>query len=267
MVVLLFVIPTALFAATPSAGVPNASIWFSKDPFFEGDQVTISTPLFNSSPYRFSGTVALHDGTTTIGTQPFTLGGGASQIFAFSWKATRGEHAFSVVVLDGTFIPSGKTPVYLPISAGTTGVVKRSVIPKQETPAPVPQTSTADNVAHQEETRYLNTKIPESALRNVLPIVGSIEAFRVNQATRANTMRNEIVAEFSPEGVSADSSGWSIFTEGALAGDIIRTPWEYMKLFFALCYQFVTANVYAFYILLSYILYRIVRLAVFIFRD
>lgn len=266
IVAFFFVAPSALFAATLSAGVPMDPIWFSKDPFFEGDQITIFTPLYNSSAYRFSGTVELHDGTGTIGAKQFTLDPkGASEIFAFSWKAERGEHTFSIAIVNGKFIGSGKTLVDLPISAGTTGVVKRSVIPKQETSASVPKTPTADNVTYREEARYLNTKIPESALRNVLPIVESVEAFRVNQATRANTMRNEIVAELSPGGVLSDSGVWGIFTEGALAGDIIRTPWEYVKLFFALGYQFLTANIYAFYILCSYILYRVIRFVIAIF--
>jgi len=57
-------------------------------------------------------------------------------------------------------------------------------------------------------------------------------------------------------------SGWKTLSGGWSAGGIIHSPWGYTKLFFVLCYQFLTTNVYAFYVFCSYSLYLVVRIAI-----
>jgi hypothetical protein len=278
LLVLLFCSPaTATIAAAATAGVPVVPIWFSKDPFNEGDAITIFAPLYNSTQYRFSGTFVLRDGTTTIGTQPFVIAAdGASRIFAFPWKATSGTHAFSVTVVGGEFLSSDKSFVDLPITMEMTEVLKRFVPPP---PAPTPAPSQPTTKAGEQATgtplsekttvtQYLDTKIPASLRADALPIIGGVENFRLSQVARAESMEREAVAVLAPESApkaTTGSAGWAVFAAGVAKGDVIHTPWEYAKLFFILCYQFVTTNVYAFYILCSYILYRLVRLAVNVF--
>ncbi len=270
LAIMFFLLPAPLFAASVSGGVPNNLIWFSKEPFFDGDQISFFTPLYNSSSYRFEGTVTLSDGKVTIGTQSFNLDpGGSSAVYAFPWKATEGDHAFSVIILNGKFFASDKSPIDLPISGGTANVTKRFVDYKQGTPVAASRvTSTAENILPEGAniTQYLSTKIPTSMLGEVLPIVGSVEEFRANQVLRANNMEGALQSGLTADPISPGSTnGWKVFESGVTSGDVIHTPWEYVKLLFALCYQFLTTNVYAFYLTISLIAYKIIRIVVRIF--
>ncbi|OGZ06707.1 MAG: hypothetical protein A2942_04350 [Candidatus Lloydbacteria bacterium RIFCSPLOWO2_01_FULL_50_20] len=261
-----FLTPAVLFAAVLSAGIPKESLWFSKDPFLDGDQIVISVPLYNSSEYRFSGIVELQDGMTMIGKVPFILPSGVSQIFTFPWKATSGEHNFSVAITGEEFFFKDKSLLDQPSFDGISGVIRRSVAVKQIIPALDPAVSPlADDPADEETpvTQYLSMKIPESIAKRVMPAIEGIEQFRVNQAERANSMKNEILEELSRTMDTSEksSSGWGVFTGGVAKGDIIYSPWQYAKLFFVLCYEFLTENIYAFYMLCAYILYQIIRFA------
>lgn len=275
---LLFFIPPGFVWANVSAGVPTEPLWFSKDPFFAGDQITIFAPLYNSSPYPFTGKVILSDGKMIVGAQEFTLApGGSSQVFLFPWEAVPGEHAFSIVVAGGKFISTEKNLLDLPIAKTTTNTVKRLVGTNKFLPPKtlvgLPNTENLfpnlfpDGIP---TTQYLSTKIPASMTHQVLPVLGSIEKFRVSRGVHADAMVNLAQANIDSKNISGTvgdggqlvapaSSGWETLTAGVESGGVFRTPWEYVKLFFVLCYQFFTTNAYAFYILLSYIVYRIIR--------
>jgi hypothetical protein len=252
-----FIVPATLFAATISAGIPTELIWFSKDPFVEGDQITIFTPLYNRSTYRFQGMLTLRDGNVTLGVKQFALGpGGTSEIFAFPWVVTRGEHSFSVLISGGEFVSSGKNAVDLPISEVTAQAVKRFVEPKLAVVVPA-SSSTTDKTVSEETpiTDYLSSKVPASLERDALPVVGRIENFRLDQAARADTMVNNTLAGIPLSTTTpSDINAWGVFREGVIKGDIIHTPWGYVQLFLVLCYQFLTANLYAFYIFCSYVI-------------
>lgn len=261
-----FALPVTLFAATVSAGIPTELIWFSKDPFVEGDQITIFTPLYNRSTYRFQGSLTLRDGNVTLGVKQFALAlGGTSEIFTFPWVVTRGEHTFSVLISGGEFVSSGKNTLDLPIAETTAQAVKRFVEPKPVVPAPgAAASNTPSEGAH--ITDYLSAKVPASLRRDALPVVGHIEDFRLGQAAHADTLVTKTLTALPMSDTTpVNSSAWGVFREGVLKGDIIHTPWGYVKLFFVLCYQFLTANIYAFYIFCSYVIYRLVRLALSLF--
>ena len=261
LIIFSFAVPATLFAASVSAGVPTELIWFSKDPFVESDQITIFAPLYNRSTYRFQGTLTLRDGDVTLGVRQFVLAAGSSEIFAFPWLVTRGEHSFSVLISGGEFVSVGKNTVDLPIAEGTAQAVKRFVESK---PIPLasssaPETATPSQGAN--VTDYLSTKIPDALRDDALPVVGRIEDFRLNQATRAEAVATGIIAGLPvSQDASTDSSAWGVWRAGVVSGEIIHTPWEYVKLFFVLCYQFLTGNIYVFYIFCSYVIYLLVRL-------
>lgn len=121
-----FLFPFTLFAGTVPAGVPDRSLWFSKDPFFVDDTITIYTLLYNSSSYRFVGTLSLFDGTTTIGEKDFALNGsGASLVVSFPWTVTNGNHAFSGTITSKELFTNGGVKVNEPVTMMQTGEVKR----------------------------------------------------------------------------------------------------------------------------------------------
>ncbi len=122
----LFFAPGTLFAAVAPAGIADNALWFSKDPFFEGDSITIYTLLYNSSANQLSGTLTLYDGTTTLANKLFTVsGGGASSIVSFPWKVTSGTHVFSAVITSKEFTTIAFAPTGDTVATPKTGEVKR----------------------------------------------------------------------------------------------------------------------------------------------
>lgn len=255
--------PSLIFAGAGNAGVPTESLWFSKDPFYAGEQVTVYAPLYNSSAYRFRGLVTLSDNGTTIGSKEFLLEpNGASEIVSFPWEATGGEHAFSLVITEGTFFLDNKNFVDLPVSGKTPTEVRRFVEEKPKVSEPPAEEGV-------ETQRYLSSAIPRAIISDTVPVLGGLERFRVDQARRAlntsDAIETRILSGVSDSATSSvatttpSKGGWSTLGEGLAGGDFLRTPWQYAKLFFMLIYTFFTTNVYAFYILLAFIIYKVVR--------
>lgn len=119
-------LPAPLFAATAPAGVPKDALWFSKDPFFVGDTITIFTVVYNSTNYRLSGTMELRDGTTTISKKDFIVDTlGASQIVSFPWAVTAGNHLFSVIITQDELRREGGSLLTDPLAETKTTGAKR----------------------------------------------------------------------------------------------------------------------------------------------
>ena len=78
---LIFLFLTLLFPINKiSAEIANVgfipdNIWYSKDPFFEGDKIKIYTLIFNPDGRELSGTVSFFDKTILLGKKDFRVSG------------------------------------------------------------------------------------------------------------------------------------------------------------------------------------------------
>lgn len=118
--------PATLFAEAAPAGIPAGALWFSKEPIFAGETISIFTVVYNSTNYTLSGTAALRDGTTTISKKEFTVpGNGAVNTIVFPWEVTPGNHAFSVAITQSEFREEGTAIKSTAIAGNTTTPVKR----------------------------------------------------------------------------------------------------------------------------------------------
>lgn len=102
---LVFSVPLAYAAPV---GFPTQQIWFSKEPFFAGDTVTISTLLVNSSTATFSGTVVFLDNGVPIDERTFSLAPGrSSEVISIEWGATAGDHRIRAKLRGATLTANG----------------------------------------------------------------------------------------------------------------------------------------------------------------
>lgn len=98
-----------------NVGFVPANIWFSKDPFFDGEKVRIYTIIFNGSSYDLEGAVEFLDNGVLIGKTNFSLSsGGRVRDVWVDWEATGGKHAITARIVGAT--------------ASSTGGVKSSVV-------------------------------------------------------------------------------------------------------------------------------------------
>ncbi|HEY4521883.1 MAG TPA: hypothetical protein VJH05_01950 [Candidatus Paceibacterota bacterium] len=72
-------------------GFIQDNIWYSKDPFFEGDKIRIYTTVFNGSQYDFKGILEFWAGGKSIGKSNFSLISGAFQVLWADWVAEGGN--------------------------------------------------------------------------------------------------------------------------------------------------------------------------------
>ena len=83
--------PLMLFAQT--AGFADSSVWVLPQNPTEGQTATIYATLSNGGTSPVSGTVVFKDGTTTIGSSPFTLKSGGATIVSIPWKPSAGARS------------------------------------------------------------------------------------------------------------------------------------------------------------------------------
>lgn len=298
----IFFAPLSLFAATFPAGVPKDALWFSKDPFFAGDTITIFTMVYNSTDYTLSGMMELRDGTTTISKKNFVVDkSGASQVVSFPYEVTPGNHAFVAVITEDELRKEGSAPLDETLTETKTTAMKRFAdldtdhdgipnigdtdkdgdgIPdgkdahplvKDNIESVVTKATPKENPITAIEEK-IKTSVPEPIASRAVPILGSIEGFRVDQAAKAATRvdgaRDEVIllgnvgtgTQMILTKVAKVPAGWAMLGEGVVRGDVVKTPFAYVKLFFALVFHFVTSSVIVFYLFILFILFKLVRL-------
>jgi hypothetical protein len=316
--------PSPLLAATAPAGVPKDALWFSKEPFFAGETITVFTVVYNSTSYRLSGTMELRDGTTTISKKDFIVDTlGASQIVSFPLTVTAGNHLFTVAITQNELRKEGGTLSPDPLAETKTTGVKRyadldtdtdgigniidtdddgdgltdaeekklktnplnpdtdgDILPDGKDPYPLIKDKTdiattslpsfsipkSDPVSFVEEK--IKTTLPEPIVSKAVPILGSIEDFRTRQAGDADERVSGLIATIGgPTSTTTvggkKEGGWSTLGKGVSHGDVAKSPFQYVKLFFALIWHVVTSSVYVFYILILLVIFKIIR---FLFR-
>lgn len=96
--VLLFLLPCAAFAA----GFAKQSLFLSKSAVTEGDTVLIHAVVDNDAAAKFSGTLFLTEGSTSIGSVPVSLAAGESSVVSVSWKPLAGSHTITATLKDAS---------------------------------------------------------------------------------------------------------------------------------------------------------------------
>lgn len=90
-------------------GFIPSNIWYSKEPFFDGEKIRIYTVIYNSSTQDITGTVIFSDNNAEIGTTDFSIAQGRVQDLWVDWTATAGTHTISALIRNTvTQLPSGE---------------------------------------------------------------------------------------------------------------------------------------------------------------
>lgn len=114
------VAPIFAFAEV-SAGIPSGGLWFSKEPFFAGEQITVSTVIFNATQNDISGSLELMDKETVLERKEVSLVGGQSKVVDFNILVSEGKHVFSIRVAGGDFNLKSGSPLDLKVKNSSGG--------------------------------------------------------------------------------------------------------------------------------------------------
>lgn len=118
----------AVEAPIKNAGFVPANIWYSKEPFFEGDKIRIYTVIFNGSTEDIVGAVEFLDNGALISATDFSLAsGGRVRDVWVDWVAESGKHVITARITEVSVIKEGGKKVPVILENAETGKSERIV--------------------------------------------------------------------------------------------------------------------------------------------
>ncbi len=267
-IILIFLILLAFFPvnrfihaedSAPTAGFIPKNIWYSKDPFFEGDTVKIYTIVFNTEKSPISGKVTFYDKDAVLGSRTVTVNPESFQSVTIDWKVTAGDHSINALISDTKMIISGESQA-ITLSNKKTETdekfVAKKIIPK-----------VSDEKAESEIGKTITNTVSDIGdfISNETPAktwIDKIDEYRTSVASHADIEKKVIKDNIEKEEVINDSS----IKKGTNTASETNSPkraFEYVKLFFYSLVSFIFTHKILFYILLVVLIFFILR---FIYR-
>ncbi len=262
LILLFYFLPFGQALAQTSAGFVPGDIWYSKEPFEEGDKIQIYTVIFNPDSREFSGTVAFFDNTTFLGKKDFVMGAKSVKDLYINWTVTVGDHKIFAKIQNAKFLisPGKYQDVYLPddeTQKSSSSVSKK--ITSENTKAGTSITSSiASSIINKSTDTLENAKdkiaeaVPEVVSTSVDSTTNSLDSLRSKVSNYSLKTKEEAKTELAELKKSEDKKS------GGEDSSLIK-PFKYIKLFFASLLYFVFHNKIVFYTLLSGIVFYIIR--------
>ena len=181
LIVIFLFWPDFTLATSIPAGFAPSSFFLSKDSFYVGDSIKISTVLYNNSEKTLEGRVNFMDSNSIIESKNFSISSGGSQIFSIDWTATKGQHIFSAEInTNDNSLPKSdlKSP----------SITKTSLIhaPPQEATVLIPNLDPITAVAE----KYITSTVP-SVAPFVNPVLNTLDSVRNSSlGTIGNSINN-----------------------------------------------------------------------------
>jgi hypothetical protein len=256
--------------ASAAAGISPERIWTSKENLVAGETIRVSTVIENPFSREFRGTVQFWSGTTSIGSKAFLIPPESASIVSIDWLVPPGKHRLSANIQSPTLGTS--TSLSTSMLFATSGTIERfAAAPPQHQATVLPSpTSTSPR------TRISVSGLPEflqgpvSALEEVRLTQADVADALVQSAAEAlraslSAKRTSPVTSDTPF-VRGGEVGWQ--RQGAWveigraidSGDLLQSPFGYVRLFAAACYQWIVERLWAFALLGVFLVVTVVRI-------
>ena len=243
---LIYLLPVSTIQAqTSSLGFIPANIWYSKDPFEEGDKIKIYTFIFNPEDRELSGTVAFYDDTTLLGKKNFVILPKGVKDISIDWTVSAGEHTiFGKIESAKLLISAGK---YESVSVTENKTdesirqVKKKIIPKPSITENKEGTSDTSNNLQS----LIKESTPTFISKPIILVVDNLEEVRENTEATVATKKEEVKKEIEVLKETPKTE------EGKGETNVALKPWKYVELFFLTILHFALKNKIIFYIVLA----------------
>src|SRR3990167_9271965 len=83
------------FFAYGQAGFPDKPLWVSNGKPLAGEEISISTVIYNGNSATIGGTLTFFVDDTSLSSQEVSLTAQSSSVFSAKWKSVSGTHSFS----------------------------------------------------------------------------------------------------------------------------------------------------------------------------
>ncbi|MCX6753320.1 MAG: hypothetical protein NTW62_03200 [Candidatus Nomurabacteria bacterium] len=227
-----------------NAGFIPSNIWYSKDPFEEGDNIKIYTLVFNSDSRQLSGSVLFFDNDVLLGKRNFTAGSSQVSQVGLPWQVTVGDHTIFAKIESTRYLTSNGTyvDVYLPDNQSDTS--KRTVNKKIDTVANTDTNTTTNNPIKDSSNSLVNTiddkttsvantikdNAPTFISKPVAYVVDGVESFRQSVENKTTSFKDKIKSNIQTIKDNIKNGASNASEKGKSK---LSKPFEYIKLFFA----------------------------------
>lgn len=243
------------FAETNTrAGFLPSNIWYSKDPFEEGDTIKIYTLVFNSDQKELSGSVLFFDNETLLGKKTFTASPSSVAQVSINWQVTAGDHLIFAKIENSRFlISAGKyQDVYLPEneSEKSKRTVNKKIVPVVTTTKNSEEkTTTTDNSAISNIGNAIKEKTPAFIATPVVAAATGVDAYRASTDTKIATKASEVKKEIAVLGAEPSKT----------TKNKIEKPFKYVELFFLTLFSYIFSHKILFYFTLALLIFFAIR--------
>jgi hypothetical protein len=261
--VLFLIVPILKISAQTNAGFVPANIWYSKDPFEEGDKIQIYTLIFNPDARELSGTVSFFDKSTLLGKKNVTVPPKGVKDISINWTATAGDHTIFAQIENTKFLVSSGKYEEVRLEENKTDESKRSVDKKiveekkndtkDGEDAPFTE-KVADKV--DQTVSSITDKIAESTPSFIsVPLIASanaLEKLRTSVGGATEAKKTDIKADIQKlDSVKKSDDGKK--------PSLVLKPWKYVELFFMTIFSFIFNHKFIYYILFFALLMWVLR--------
>lgn len=263
LLLILFLFPIfKINAQNTNAGFVPANIWYSKDPFEEGDKIKIYTLIFNPDSRQLSGMLVFFDKETLLGNKNFTLAGGSAKDIYINWTVNAGSHNIFAKIQNAKFLlPNGK---YEDANLGEDKTQESSrTITKKISKDPTNNTATNDAVLGENTVQNIQKIIgentPEFITKPIIITTNAVEKFREDVGATSYNKKEEVKTEIEALNKTPPPSLDPKSPDSKIESSKILKPFKYIELFFLNLFSFIFNNAIAFYIFISAIVFLISR--------
>ena len=247
----LFIFPIyKIFAQDTNAGFISGNIWYSKDPFEEGDKIKIYTFIFNPDMRELSGTVIFFDKTVLLGKKNFVIPPKKASDIYIDWIVTAGDHTIFGKIENAKFLISKGEYEEVYLIENETEKSLRT-ISKKIVLEPVDKNVGSTYV--QDIKKIIEEEIPDFITKPIVSTTDKLEEFRENinitSENKKEEIKNEIEVLNSKKSISSLETKTNPFLK----------PFKYVELFFLSIFFFIFNNKILFYGLIVIIIFFIFR--------
>ena len=246
-------------AQTTNAGFVPGNIWYSKDPFVEGDKIKIYTLIFNPDTRKFSGTVDFFDNSTLLGTKDFNVAGTSTKDISINWTVTAGDHQIFGQIENAKFLTSTGTYVSASLADNVTSKSSRTVANKLIAQNISNGINTVDGAFNSAIDSIQNigsatkSNLPVAISQSATATTNTLDGLRGNIGTTLGNAQAETQKNINNLNDVKDSS------KNNTDENYIQKPFEYVELFFLSILGAIFSNKILFYVILILIVLWLLR--------
>jgi hypothetical protein len=247
-----------IFAQSSNAGFVPGNIWYSKDPFEEGDKIKIYTFIFNSDAKELSGTVVFFDKTVLLGKKEFTLAGKTATDVFINWTVNAGDHTIFAKIEEAKFLVSAGKYEQVYLAENETEKSSRTVS-KKIVSTPTNTNTNTDTGTSLTPTsisdikKIIGEKTPAFITEPLISGINALEELRTSTITAGEEKKEELKNEIK----ALDNVKTT--PKGDTTQSFLLKPFKYVEIFFLSIFSLILNNKIIFYGFLIIIVFFILR--------